>query len=179
MARRYVGDAVVEIWYHGTAPSGGEEYRGRITTGKRGVYWDFDELFAPKFGFGVDVYGDRLAYDSAKAYDEMAAAACDFGSYFTTHNRGEDVPEWAPSAEVADAIDHAISIARGDPGGTLSVQRARNGKVVMGLDYERLHRCSFCKDEKTGRCPGCDQREWCDRGCKSCKGQKKKGRKHA
>lgn len=131
MARRYIGDAVVEIRYHGTAPNGKEEYRGRITTGKRGLFWDFDSLFAPRFGFGAGV-----AYDSPKAYDEMAEAACDFCSYYTKDNRGADVPDWAPPAEVADAIEDAICVARGDPQGTLSVQRRRNGKVVLGREYE-------------------------------------------
>lgn len=35
----------------------------------------------------------------------------------------------------------------------------------------RKHRCSSCQDPKTGVCPGCKQREYCDDGCKECKGQ--------
>lgn len=46
-------------------------------------------------------------------------------------------------------------------------------KRVAEIEMEQPpHRCSSCQDEKTERCPGCHQREWCDEGCKSCKGQK-------
>jgi hypothetical protein len=39
----------------------------------------------------------------------MAMSAAAFGSYYTTHNRGDDTPDWAPPPEVADAIDDAVS----------------------------------------------------------------------
>jgi hypothetical protein len=46
----------------------------------------------------------------------MAQSAASFGSYYTTGNRGSDVPGWAPSAEVADAIDYATSVALREDG---------------------------------------------------------------
>lgn len=128
MARRYVGDAVVTIKYVGTAPDGREEYAGTVWA--NGAYWKFDKLFAPRSGFGSGV-----AYDSAKAYDEMAASACAFASYFTSDNRGDDVPDWAPSADLADDLHEAIVPAMGADDGTLSVQRRKDGPVVLGAPY--------------------------------------------
>lgn len=49
-------------------------------------------------------------------YDEMAESAVGFASYYTTHNRGDDLPDWAPSAEVADAIAEATEWAQDDRG---------------------------------------------------------------
>jgi len=112
MARRYIGNAVIEIEYKG-GPR--DEYVGTITiptqSGRdRPVRWQFDGLFALQAGFG------RHGFDSPEAYDQMAASAVSFGSYYTSHNRGDDVPAWAPSPEVADAIDEATSFALDDQG---------------------------------------------------------------
>ena len=114
MARRYIGDAVVTITYHDAG-----DYRGTVRAG--GYSWKFDELNAPAAGFS-------FASDSPEAYDKMAASAVSFGSYYTTHNRGDDVPDWAPSAKVADAIDDATSWAQTDSG-RYQVRRSRNGDV--------------------------------------------------
>jgi hypothetical protein len=104
MAKRYIGDAVIRIAYHDEG-----DYRGTISAG--GKCWRFRDLKAPAIGHGAGV-----GYDSSKAYDEMASSAVGFGGYYTTHNRGEDCPEWAPPAEVADAIDEAASWAQDDSG---------------------------------------------------------------
>ena len=96
MATRYIGDAVIRITYRG-----GDTYIGSVCVGKK--CWRFDDLNAARVGFGDH------AYDSPEAYDKMAASAVSFGSYYTSTNRGDEVPDWAPSPEVADAIDEAIS----------------------------------------------------------------------
>lgn len=116
MAIRYIGDATVRIKYRDRG-----DYTGTISAG--GHTWHFDELHAPRVGFGPGI-----AYDSSEAYDEMAGSAVTFGSYYTTYDRGDDVPEWAPEPEVADAIDEATSWAMDDQG-TYDVRRRKNNPV--------------------------------------------------
>lgn len=123
MARRYIGDAVIEIKYRDTG-----DYAGTVSAG--GHTWRFADLNAPKAGLGAGV-----AYDSPEAYDVMAASAVSFGSYYTTHNRG-DAPEWAPSAEVADAIDEAVSGVMDDKG-RYEVQRTWGGKISVRNELKR------------------------------------------
>lgn len=109
MAKRYIGEAIIEIKYVGTTRDGQEEYRGRVLTAF--ARWPFDSLYAPAFGFG-----SGIAYDSATAYDRMAESAISFASYYTTDNRGDDVPDWAPMPETADAICEATQFASDDQG---------------------------------------------------------------
>jgi hypothetical protein len=102
MAKRYIGDAVITINYDDRH----QDYRGSISAG--GKTWRFTDLHEPRAGFGHSV-------DSPIAYDKMAASAVGFGSYYTTHNRG-DAPDWAPSASVADAIEAATAYEQNDRG---------------------------------------------------------------
>lgn len=112
--KRYIGDAVIDIAYHDAG-----DYRGTVTAG--GHTWSFDRLMAPAAGMGV-------AYDSPEAYDKMAASAVGFGSYYTTGNRGDDTPDWAPSAAVADAISEATAWAQDDKG-QYDVRRTPGGRA--------------------------------------------------
>lgn len=122
MAVRYIGDAVIRIFYRD-----GDTYVGSVCVGgsakSRGRCWKFDDLNAPRGGFGYS-----FGYDSAEAYDSMAKSAVGFGSYYTTHNRGDDVPDWAPEPEVADAIEEAVSWAQDDRG-EYEVRRSAKGKA--------------------------------------------------
>jgi hypothetical protein len=111
MAKRYIGEAVVNILYRDKG-----DYAGTVSVG-RGVSWRFEGLKAAPRGFKSGV-----AYDSPEAYDVMAASAVSFASYFTSHNRGSDVDESYPPAEVADAISEASSWAMDDKG-TYHVRR--------------------------------------------------------
>jgi hypothetical protein len=110
MAIRYIGDAVIRITYRDCG-----DYAGTVTA--NGHTWRFADLHAPRCGF-------QFAYDSPRAYDEMARSATTFGSYYTTHNRGDDTPDWAPAPEVADAIDKAVAWASDDQG-TYTVSRRK------------------------------------------------------
>ena len=114
MAKRYIGDAVITIEYHDSG-----DYRGTVRAGNHA--WRFDDLHAPRAGFSH-------AYDSPEAYDKMAGSAVSFASYYTTHNRGDDVPDWAPPPEVADAIEEAVAGAQDDRG-EYEVRRSPKGKV--------------------------------------------------
>lgn len=115
MAIRQIGDAIIRIKYRDRG-----DYAGTITT-PEGHRWRFEDLHAPKVGFGANV-----AYDSPKAYDKMAEAAVSFGSYYTTMNRGDETPSWAPPAEVADAIEEAAIGAMDPEGrGTYTVTRPK------------------------------------------------------
>jgi hypothetical protein len=97
MAKRRIGEVVVRIKYLDN-----DTYAGTVSA--RGYVWKFDELKAPAWGF-------RFASDSPWAYDKMAESAVGFGSYYTSHNRGDYVPDWAPAPEVADAIHELSSMA--------------------------------------------------------------------
>ncbi len=114
MARRYIGDAIVDIRYDDRH----SDYRGSVKAGGR--TWKFTDLHEPRYGFGHGV-------DTPEAYDKMAASAVAFGSYYTTHNRGGDTPEWAPSPSVADAIDDAVSYVINDKG-QYEVRRSLKGR---------------------------------------------------
>ena len=106
MAKRYIGDAVIEIEYTGYV-WGDDTYSGSISAG--GHVWRFTKLNAPRAGFS-------FAYDSPLAYDKMAQSAAAFGSYYTSDNRGDDLPEWAPTPETADAISSATCFTLRDDG---------------------------------------------------------------
>lgn len=118
MARRYIGDAVITIEYDGEQ-DGRSQYKGTVRAGKH--TWKFDNLGSPMGGF-------RTGSDSAQAYDEMAQSAVSFGSYYSSGNRGDDTPEWAPSEEIADAINDAVGFAQRDDG-TYEVKRSPSGKA--------------------------------------------------
>jgi hypothetical protein len=113
MARRYVGEAFVNIDYR---PRKGD-YVGYIRVGRD--VWNFEGLFPPS----------ELPYaassQSPSAFDLLAKAAVSFGSYYTNLNRRQ-LPSWAPSAEVADAIYQATSSAIDDRG-RFAVRRSRDG----------------------------------------------------
>lgn len=104
MARRIIGGAAVTIRYFDSG-----DYRGQISA--NGHVWRFADLHAPAVGFGPGI-----AYDSPAAYDEMARSAVSFGSYYTSWNRGDDTPDWAPSPETADAIAEATEYALDNDG---------------------------------------------------------------
>lgn len=86
-----VGDAVVDLC------EGVNGYWGTIftnpTDSKNRRGWEFDGLRGPAIG----------VHDEC----ELAKAACYFGGYYSTFNRGDDLPDWAPSEEIADAISNA------------------------------------------------------------------------
>jgi hypothetical protein len=117
--RRYIGDAVVEIEYVGQSGDNRSTYKGVVSVGAH--QWPFDEL-----GSGVGYLGD-----TPEAFDKMAASAISFAAYYTTHNRGDDTPDWAPPPEVADAIEEATSWAVDDQG-SYEVRRTPSGRGHVG-----------------------------------------------
>lgn len=74
MARRYSGELVVDITYHDD-----DSYKGSVR-GPGGVY-RFDDLHAPRIPTAGKVGSPGVAYDSPKAYDEMAESAIAFATY--------------------------------------------------------------------------------------------------
>jgi hypothetical protein len=103
MAKRYIGDAIVTIAYDDVTDS----YVGSVKASDH-ARWKFRDLKAP--------VAWNIASDSSVAYDKMAQAAVSFASYYTTHNRGDDVPDWVPAPEIADAIEYAVASAMFDNG---------------------------------------------------------------
>jgi hypothetical protein len=123
MAKRYIGDAIVTVEYAGESPDGRSQYRGTIRAG--GHTWPFSDLGSPVGGFPT-------GGTSPEAYDKMAASAVSFASYYTTDNRGDDVPAWAPPPEVADAIAKATEWATDEEGrGQYQVRRSPKGKPTL------------------------------------------------
>jgi len=106
MIRRYIGDLEIRLRYCGRSPDNRAKYIGYIILPDRQRY-NFNDLCS-----GVGSPGTR-----AKDYDEMAKSAVSFASYYTTHNRGDDLPDWAPTAKMADAIDNAAIDGMKEEGG--------------------------------------------------------------
>jgi hypothetical protein len=106
MPKRFIGNAVVEIRYRGNI-AGRDEYTGNVRAGPH--VWKFQSLFAPQSGF-------TFGYDSPEAYDRMAEAAVSFGAYYSSQNRRDDLPDWAPPPGTADAVDEATVCAMQDNG---------------------------------------------------------------
>jgi len=114
MARRYVGDAFIDITF---LPKKGE-YVGYVKVRTR--VWNFDKIFPPK----------HLKYnaspDSPSAFDSIAKAAVAFGGFYNNLNRPKRMERWAPPVEVADAIYQATTGAI-DNRGRYAVRRTLQG----------------------------------------------------
>lgn len=115
MARRYVGDAFVNLEYRPRK----RDYAGYIKVGRS--VWKFEGLVPPsKLPY-------RAGRQSPSTFDSVAKAAASFGSYYTNLNRRQ-APSWAPPVEVADAIHQALDGAI-DYRGRFAVRRSRDGAI--------------------------------------------------
>lgn len=87
-----VGECLVDLYEsrHGYC---GTIYADPTTDPSDRTLWQFDHLRGPAIG----VHDER----------SLASAACSFGGYHTSDNRGDDLPDWAPKPKVADAINNA------------------------------------------------------------------------
>lgn len=115
MARRYVGDAFVDIMYR---PKKGD-YEGYVKVGKHS--WAFDQIYPPKhipYGGGPE---------SPSAFDLIAKAAVSFGAFYNSLHQGT-VPKFAPDVKTADAIYQATARAIDDRG-RYAVRRSLQGEV--------------------------------------------------
>jgi hypothetical protein len=156
---RYIGDAVITIENVGRTDDNRAKYEGTVRVGK--YTWKFDDLAS---GVGGVSSGRGYGYpdDSPEAYDAMAGSAVSFASYYTTHNRGDDAPEWAPPPEVADAIDEAVGWAQRD-NGEYEVRRSPKGKVheeeavmhEMSLSEARPRPSPASRHNPNALCPTC------------------------
>lgn len=96
MIKRFCGELEIGLHYHGRTRENRAEYLGYVAL-PDGRRWQFADV---QSAVGAD--GTRAA-----DYDEIAEAAVRFAIYWTTWNRGDDTPEWAPAAELADAFEEA------------------------------------------------------------------------
>jgi len=96
MIKRYIGELEIRLQYCGRTSDNRAKYLGTIIL-PNGQRHNFANLQS-----GVGCPGTR-----PEDFDEMAEAAVDFASYYSSDNRGEDTPDWAPPAELADAIQEA------------------------------------------------------------------------
>jgi len=106
MIRRFIGELEIRLQYCGRSDNNWAKYLGYILL-PDGQRHNFTDLCS-----GVGLPGTR-----AEDFDEMAKAAVDFASYYTSHNRGDDLPDWAPSADLADAIEDAAMCGMKEEGG--------------------------------------------------------------
>ena len=88
-----VGDAIVTLCEGSDGTYSGTIFADPTTDPAGRAVWHFDGLHGPACG----VHDER----------DLALAATGFGGYYTSDNRGDDVPEWAPAPVVADAICQA------------------------------------------------------------------------
>lgn len=112
MIKRYIGDLEIRLQYVGRTADNRANYLGCIVL-PDGSRHNFADLSS-----GVGCPGTR-----AEDFDDMAEAAVDFAAYYTTHNRGDDVPDWAPPAELADAISDAAICGMKEEGEGYEVRR--------------------------------------------------------
>ena len=106
MIKRFIGDCEIRLQYCGRTSDNRAKYLGCILLpdGQRHNFADLQS--------GVGLPGTR-----AEDFDDMAEAAVDFAAYYTTHNQGDDTPDWAPPAELADAIEEAAMGGMKEEGG--------------------------------------------------------------
>lgn len=101
---RYIGKLKVTITECLVNGEGRWQYAGTVET-PSGKLWKFEELCS---GMGGYAGMRNRSPESVDAIDRAAVEACSFASYYTTDNRGDDTPEWAPAAEVADEIEEEM-----------------------------------------------------------------------
>lgn len=115
MATRFIGDLEIRLRYDGRSADNRAKYIGYILLPNRQRY-NFTDL---QSGVGFDG-------TTADDLDEMAESAVGFATYYTTHNRGDDLPKWAPPAELADEMEDAAMGGMKEEGG-YEVRRERGG----------------------------------------------------
>jgi hypothetical protein len=91
----YSGSLRIEIEEDGRTDDGRDRTKGAVIL-PDGRRWEFTDLASGVGGFRHGLI-------------EAAESALAFGSYYTTHNRGDEVPDWAPPADVADEIEKEAS----------------------------------------------------------------------
>ena len=105
VVKRCVGDALVILKPDGRTGDGRCRFKGEVHAG--GHRWAFQDL---------SFHGNC---DAPKSFDRAAEEIVGFATNYDSLNRPDDpeeLPDWAPSAEVADAIEEATSWAQNDRG---------------------------------------------------------------
>lgn len=85
----YSGSLKIELEQTGVSRDGRDVFKGRIVL-PDGREWSFDDLGSGCGGCGTEI--------------SMAESALGFASYYSSDNRGDDTPEWAPPGELASKI---------------------------------------------------------------------------
>ena len=103
MIRRYCGELEIGLYCRGRTPDDRANYLGYVKL-PDGRKWRFANLAS-----GVGIPGNR-----PEDFDSMARSAVSFAANWTSHNRGDETPEWAPAADLADAMSDAAEIGEDD-----------------------------------------------------------------
>ncbi len=88
----YSGSLKIELEQTGVSRDGRDVFKGTIIL-KDGQKWDFEDLGSGCGGCRTEI--------------SMAESAISFASYYSSDNRGDETPEWAPPGELASAIGDA------------------------------------------------------------------------
>jgi len=113
--KRYIGELEIYLQYCGRTIDDRAKYLGNIIL-PDGRKWNFANLQSR-----VGCPGTR-----PEDFDAMAESAVDFATYYTSHNRDDNTPDWAPSAELADAMEEASYSGMAEDSGYI-VLRKREG----------------------------------------------------
>jgi len=127
MARRFIGQAVIEVEFDDNYKGDPDRYyyKGHMSAGGK-------SFTSGGFGSPCNGWGPGVAADSSEAYDRVSVSVVEFFTYFTTGNRrNEDNLGDYPPPEMADVFAEAVVEARGDDKGRLEVRRRKDGPVAL------------------------------------------------
>ena len=117
MIQRFIGELEIKLQYLGRSDDNRAKYLGYILL-INGDRYNFTDLCS-----GVGLPGTR-----AEDYDEMAEAAVNFASFYSSDNQDDDTPTWAPTEELADAITEAATWGMKEDGGYI-IWRKQKGET--------------------------------------------------
>ena len=116
MAIRYCGDLKIDLQFVRFTHDGRAQFRGtvRTTNSKLVGVWPFENLCSGVGG-------------GEQEFDKIASDAVGFATYYTSQNRGDDAPDWAPSPALADEFARLAEL--GERGNL--IRRKKNGPVFF------------------------------------------------
>jgi hypothetical protein len=123
MIKRYCGDLEIGLHFTGYTKENRANYMGYIKL-PDGRKYQFKDLQSGCGSPGV----------TPEAIDEMAVSAVGFAAYWTSDNRGDETPEWAPSEEMADAIADAAELGESE----YEIRRKQTDKSKFAREMELL-----------------------------------------
>jgi hypothetical protein len=119
----YSGSLKIELEQTGISKDGRDVFKGTIILAD-GRRHDFEDLGSGCGGCRTEI--------------SMAESAISFAAYYSSDNRGDDTPEWAPSGDLANAIGDAADYTperSGIPDGMRPGETDEDESVYWGDSY--------------------------------------------